>query len=264
MNNKDKKILKAEIRNIKRLNLEAIKLTLMNVIETYLHSLFTYGSNHPITKDVIRIWKEFKYNLIEEKKFYEFFLQNSSIINLNDCLALFDSITDRNDKLISYIYDCLEDIMTACETRCEIRATHSKRDFKTVLETDEFRKDAIGLILNFDDIKKYLNYPQQFWDYAESRIIRVDSTKEKNKSFYVTLMKFDNDNNLKDILIIVPYIINLQTSLVNIHELKHAYDLYNLLGSKISEDTELYENAARKEEENFSKKYISSKITDTF
>lgn len=264
MNNMDKKLLKDEIKDIKELNLDSIKLVILNVLETYFHSLFTYGSSHPITKDVINIWNEFIYNLIEENKFCKFFLKNSSIIDLYDCLVLFDLITDTNDKLISYIYDCLDDITSACETKCEFRAQHSKRDFKTIIENEEFKKSAVGLIINFEDIKKFLNYPKEFWDYAESRIRRVDSTDERNKYFYSTLMKFDDDNNLIDMLILVPYIINLETSLVNVHEFKHAYDLYNLLGSKISEDTKIYEDAAIKKEEEFSKKYILNKINAVF
>ena len=104
-------------------------------------------------------------------------------------------------------------------------------------------------------IKQFLNYPDEFWHYIHKRIIYVDSTIFGNEIFYNTLMKFDQNNCLQDIKVFIPYIIDMDTAKINVHELKHAYDLYLRLGQVIDEDTESFEEDAIALEHNFVKKY---------
>ena len=61
---------------------------------------------------------------------------------------------------------------------------------------------------------------------------------------------------LVDIKVFVPKVVNLKTALINIHELKHAYDLYGLLGKKIADDNEFYEKEAKKFEKRFETEYM--------
>ncbi len=264
MDRNDQKMLKDEIKDIMEINIDSKKVVMSSVIDAYIYSLIVFGFKNPITKDVLNIWNEFKKNLTEEYKFCNFFYKNSSVVDLYECLVLLDSITDVNDKLTSYVLDCLDDIIIACQMKSEFRAQHYKRDFKTILETDEYRNLAIGLTISFEDIKKFLNYPKEFWNYISTRIRKVDPLDEKNEILYSTLMKFDDNNKLTDILVLVPYIINLKTSLVNIHEFKHAYDLYNLLGCEVSNDVSVYEMDASNKEKEFTKEYITNKANNLF
>lgn len=105
----------------------------------------------------------------------------------------------------------------------------------------------------------FLDFNDDFWNYIKSRIIYVDSNIKGNELFYNTLMKFDDDNKLIDIKVLIPYIIDLNTALVNVHELKHAYDLYLKLGEFIEDNTTQYEKQAIDKELEFQKKYINIK-----
>lgn len=67
-------------------------------------------------------------------------------------------------------------------------------------------------------------------------------------------MKFDDKDNLIDIKVFVPYIIDINTAKIYVHELKHAYDLYLKLGTKIDE-IEKFETDAIKLENEFEKQY---------
>ena len=90
--------------------------------------------------------------------------------------------------------------------------------------------EQYGLDLKDEDIKLFLNYPNTFWEFISSRTKYLNNYIE-NRDFYGVYPKFDFNSCLIDIKIIIPKIINLATALINIHEFKHAYDLYNILGS---------------------------------
>ena len=110
-------------------------------------------------------------------------------------------------------------------------------------------------VFSFESIKKFLNFSDEFWSFVGDRIKYVDGTISENKIFYCTLMKFNDCNELIDIKVIVPYIINLETALVNIHEFKHAYDLYFMMG-KVIDNESFYEEQAILEEKRFMKSFI--------
>ena len=105
----------------------------------------------------------------------------------------------------------------------------------------------------FEEVKTYLNYENEFWNFINKKIKFIDGSVEENKFFYSTLMKFDFNNNLKDIKVIVPFVTDLKTALVNIHEFCHAHDLYLMMGKPITNEQE-YEERAIQKENNFTKK----------
>lgn len=111
-------------------------------------------------------------------------------------------------------------------------------------------------MIRFKDIVKFLNYPDEFWEYIKPRIRRVEPLDEKNRFFYKTLLKFDKDDNLIDIKVIVPRVVDEHTACVNIHELKHAYDMYLLLNNPVNEKEPKYEEEARQMEKDFKKKVL--------
>ena len=115
--------------------------------------------------------------------------------------------------------------------------------------------EKYGLDLKDKDIKVFLNYPNIFWDFISTRTKYLNNYMEF-RDFYGVYPKFDLNNYLIDVKVIVPRIINLATALINIHEFKHAYDLYNILGNKLLKEDIFYENEAIKKEQQFIKYYL--------
>lgn len=255
MDNVDVRVLKEVLKEVQHQNREEKVFIFNHFLKSFLKSIIVYGIKSDITKDAINIWKKFKEILKEEQKIHRFVIKYSEKIDFDDCLKFLDSIDVLNEKTLLYYSKCFEDILSACETKCEFRAKHSKKDFDTLLETDEYQDKAVELMLTFDDIKNYFNYEEEFWQFVDKKIKYIDGSIEKNKLFYGTLMKFDENENLIDIKVIVPNITNLETALVNIHEFKNAYDLYHMMGKKIENEQE-YEKKAILEEATFSKQYI--------
>lgn len=255
----EKKLIKTCIEEIQDVNIEQKLLIFKNFIETLLTSLIIFGNNE-ITKDTYNIWKEFKKIQKEEKEIYKFLIKYAIEIDFNKCLELFDLLESINEQTIIYYLDALSDIQSACEMKNELYAKHSKRNFSTLIETDEYKTRAVGLTIKKIDIKNFLNFPEEFWNYINKKITYIDSSKKENEFFYSTLMKFDKNNNLIDIKVLIPRIIDIKTALVNIHELKHAYDLYLMLGKEVNEKNPIYEESATKKEEEFKKEYVLKKF----
>ena len=115
------------------------------------------------------------------------------------------------------------------------------------------------IIPTFEDIVAFLNYPEEFWEFVTPRIKRIDPTVSGNEIFYVTLRKFDDEGRITNIRVMVPEIIDMRTARINVHELKHAYDLYQLLGQEINNEEE-FENSAREKENEFIKIYVRTRL----
>lgn len=109
---------------------------------------------------------------------------------------------------------------------------------------------------NFDVIKNFLSFPEDFWIYITPKIRFVDSLGDEKEIIYEALMHFDLNDCLDDIRVFVPFVINLKTALICIHEFKHAYDLFNLLGKKVLILDDIFEKDARDKENEFIKKYV--------
>ena len=253
------KLIKEYVDEILEKNREQKRLVSMYIGIALLKSCIIYGSKHHITLECYEIYKLFKKICKKEKNMYEYILKNRTIINYDEFCDLVDKLEILNDKTITYLYSMLDDIEDACDTKQEIRANHAKKKFNYLIEDDDYTNETLGLVLSNDEIKEFLNYKDEFWKYINPRVRIVDSHSNKKNIIYETVMHFDSNNKLDDIRVYVPKIVNLKTALINIHEFKHAYDLYNNLGKSIPEDINPYEISARELEEEFVKKYLCEK-----
>lgn len=259
MNQCEEKELIKEIGNIKKQNVEEIILMIQYCLTTYIKSLMIFGFQSTVTKDVVSIWKEFCDILIEERNIMNVLLQYKGLGDFTQIITLVDSLNRLNENTIRYYYDVLDDIEVACEMKTEWRAKRKKKPFETLMETKSYHRQACALLLNMDDIKTFLNYPPTFWKYIEKRLIYTDDC-----FFHGVNMKMDANECLVDMKIMIPIITNLQTALVTIHELKHAYDLYQILGKPLDKDEDEYEKSARDLEGIFEEKYMVKKYQQIF
>lgn len=256
----DTKVAKTVISKIERINFAQKNYMLYNFIGTYLISLINYG-NSDITKDSYNIYRQFRLIQKEEHKLHKFILKNSENMIFEKFLELIEILEQLNEETLTYYLNALNDIITACQTKNELYASHEKKNFDTLIDTNEYRIQASGLTITKEDIKEFLNYPEEFWKYVETRIKRIDGSKKENEIFYVTLMKFDENNKfLSDIKVLIPHITDIKTAQVNVHELKHAYDLYQQLGQEIDENNPEYEQSAMLLEQEFRKRYVLKKF----
>lgn len=254
--------IKEEITELKNSNIEEFIFILKYYLETWFNAVFSFGPTHKVTKDCNKIFKEMCSIFKEESLLCDFILYKGKDMDCAEVYKFKDKLDDINEETLLYYVKLLDDIASACDTKQEFRATRLPKDFNTLIDNYDYRKELYGLILNMDTIKEFLNYPQEFWDYVMPKVRVVDIFESQNEHSmnYEVIMKLDSNNCLTDMRVIVPEIINLTTALINIHEFKHAYDLYNMLGSEVPKNIEYFEKSASKLEDNFTNEYMMKLI----
>lgn len=250
------KDIKTIIKDLKKGNIEEKIFIIKYYLMTLIKCLFSFGVTHKITIDCKNMFKEIMDIFEEEIMLCNYILDNKKKIDYIEAGKFIEKLEQLNDDTILYYVDYFDGVISASETKQEFRAHKPKKEFVSLIDTDNYRKELFGLTLNFDMIKKYLDYPDDFWDYVIPKVRIVD---EYSKMNYEVIMNI-KDNVLKDIRVIVPEITNLLSALINIHEFKHAYDLYNMLGKEVPLDTDFYEESAKALEDEFKNKYLMKLI----
>ena len=248
--------IKEDIKEIRQDNYEQKKVVSRYIKLDLIKSFIIFGYNHRITKECYKLYKQLNEIIDYENYLYYIINKNRIKINYSEFGEFIDNLDELNADTISYFYQMLDDIEDACDTKQEYRAQHFKRDFKFINESDDYYNETLGLTLSDSDILKFLNYSDDFWNYIRPRIRRVDYHDDDKNKLYEVVMHMDSNNCLDDMRVYVPYVINLKTALINVHEFKHANDLYYLLGSNVPEDSNPYEESAREKENEFVKKYL--------
>ena len=246
----EKKILKKEIKELNQLNIEQVFLISKYILDAYFKSIITFGINSVVVKENISLLHKYIRIYIREKNIYNYLLKNSSLIDLDECFNLIDLLDNLNAKTIDFFYSAIDDIIDVCTLKEEIRMVHKKRFFSTLDETDEYEFITKCLTINYCDVVEYLNYPNEFWNYIEEKIIESDSTISHS-----TFIRDDN-NILKDLEVYIPKIKNKDTASRVLYELKYAYCLYNSLNNYV-DGKNIFDDVDK--EDNDFKQYIINK-----
>lgn len=194
-------------REVEQDNNEELMYMLKYFIEAFIKSIITFGLRHKVTIDSINLINEFRWIVKEEKHLHDYMLKEAKTIDREECIKLLNILDELNEKTIRYYHKAFNDILHACETNCVYRATHIKKDFKTLIETEEYRNTLAGLTLTLKDVKKFLNYEEEFWKYIDDKTTIVDSKTQLDQCGVTK-----EEDNIK---IHVPLIINAETARMN-------------------------------------------------
>ena len=110
------------------------------------------------------------------------------------------------------------------------------------------------------DIKDYLNYEEDFWNYIKDKIKIIKNPYvdyDLKMHYYGVWYDYNQDKELTKLIICIPDIVDLKTSLIAIHEFRHAHDIY--IGTSL-DDSKL-EEIATLEEKNYLKKKLRCNIS---
>ncbi len=249
----DSKLLKEEINDLKKYNIEETIAVIKYSLLQYVKSLLRYGSTNLITKNNLELLKIYFANLKEEYSFYKILLNNHKNLFYADTLEFLNNLNDWQEVFISYIYQCLDDLEDAYEMGIEYRASFPKKDFAFLTESMQYQNEIIRLLLGESVLLNYFQYPIEFWNYMKSRTIILNEGID-DQEFVGVYPKLDQYNRVENLKMFVPQIIDLKTLLINIHEYNHAYMLYSRLGKAFEEAN--YEDLAKAEEKNFMENYF--------
>lgn len=231
MNAKEKKEIKKEISSIKRLNVSQ-RLTMKKYfLKSLLYSVIMFGPQNNITYEVFNINKENSRINSSEDDLLFFLKKYSEIIDYNAAVSFLNLLDDINEKTIMYYLRQYDNIDEACELNNKNRVVRDKKNFDSLIDSKYYKILAYALTLNFDDIKEFLNIGDYFWEEILSRVEFVDYSSISNKELYGVIFLDD------DIKIVLPKIVNLETSIMSIDILVNIYNKY-YRGSRNSNDLE--------------------------
>ena len=263
MNKDDLNLLKLDIICKKIVNIKDILELGSICLNYYFNSTKVFGKESEITKDIIKVWKEYFSIVREENKIYNFLIRNYKMLDVNEVEEFMAIMYELCEKTMEYYYKVLEDIDIACDMEKEWKGKRCNKIFNTLIEDNEYREKIYGLTLKDEEIENYLGYPKEFWDYIDVRTIIIDSHIPEENDFCGINLKIDKDI-LVDIKVFVPDIVNLETALINIYYFNNAYDLYCRLGQKVDVNEENYRVMGQKKVEEFKTKYLKNKCSYMF
>ncbi len=255
------KMLSEDVRETKRLNLEAKFRMARYCLTSYLRCFIVFGPTSPITKDCLNVMREYSAIINEENYLLTCMLKSDAPTDRID--YFYGELNDLSEKTINYYYKVLDDIDDASYTGDEWRAKRDRKNFSTLIETDDYRNILKTLSIDIDDVEEFLNLPEEFWEFVKPRIVWKEPFEELPRYYYrVNLIENEQTKTIEDFTIILPTIINLNTAKICVHELSQAYSIYRILNTKLTNEQEYSINKSSKEqEETFEHQYVLTKYS---
>ena len=243
MNKAEQKEFKKEISNIRRLN----KFQRISMKKYFLSSLFysvvMFGFNNEITDEVLKINEESSKINNTEDEILSFLTKYKNLIDYNEGIKIINLLDELNEKTIRYYYEQLDNIDEACEINNRNRVVRDRKKFDSLIDSNYYRILVFALIINFDDIKKFLNFNDYFWNDLYDKIYFLDPDESYEKDNYG--ISFLDD----EVKIVLPKIVNLDTSIISINILVNIYNKF--YKGKID---------SKKMEDDFKNNYLIKKI----
>lgn len=251
------------IRNINEMktgSFEQMLLIIKYSLNSYFKSMQTFGKDNRVTKDNLNIIKEMFLIIRRERKLLNFILDNIdkfSIEASEDAVGMLDEL---NDKTIEYYYDLINDIEDASETGQEFRGYRPKRELKTLITDDSFLAEVFALGMSINDLKDFLSYEEEFWEYIKDKLKVVDTSYDI-MSKMVRVTPITDDAKIVDMEILMPKISDIYSLSLALDILEKAHEIYKLLGNSIDDYTTSDEESINSKN---LKQYISEKAKKYF
>ncbi len=252
-------ILKKDINEIKIANISAKIMMCKEYIFLLITILISKGLSNNYLEELIKIKNEYMAILSEENRLLNMILKNGINKDITAIDDLIGKLNDLADTTIAYYYSLLDDIEKEIEFNRSYPYRRIPKNFKTLIETDEFKLLVNGLNLTIIDVKKYLGYDDDFWNYIQNKIKIIKNPYldyDLKMHYYGVWYEFNERKELTKLIICIPEIVDLKTAQIAIHEFRHAHDIYN---GKTQEDS-ILEDMAKQEEEKFKTNYLEKKI----
>lgn len=232
MDRDERKILKEDIRVIKKEQIQDIMEMFGNWFLSYLYCLVRFGIEHEVTKDTGKAFKEYLDIIREEKRLFSIMLKYAKSENYDLLNGLLEDLNMLSFKTEEYYAQFFSDVKDSAILKQSWRGKRPIKNFETLIETDEYQERLSSLQVTFLDVKNFLNYEEEFWQYFDENVKWFDTLDVSlEEEFYVGYSLDDNDC-IDELELVLPEVIDLQTALCLIDCLQNAYELYKLLGKK--------------------------------
>ncbi len=209
-----------------------IAMITKNGLDSYLRAVKVDGPLSPLAREALRIIREVYKNSNLEDKLLLFILENIDVVDITAAEDVTRTLEKLNDKTYAAYDEMLDDIKAACLLSKKDRQLRPERTVESLLTNDIYKTMVYGLTQTIADVKKFLNYEEEFWDFIKENLKEVPVTAAGAKIQCGVIPLLDGDTNLYTFYTLVPKIVDYETALVAINIYKKAYDYYVNLGIK--------------------------------
>ncbi len=203
---------------------------------SYFKAIKTFGPKNPVAKEALKSIKEMlKIHRIEDK-LLTFILNNVETFDINATEEAVLRLEKLNDQTYIDYSSILDEIDIACEEKDKNRQLRPEEGVNSLLTNNRYKTMVLGLTNSLEDIKAYLPYEEEFWQYIKPRLRVLHTNGEGARHECGFRLVHDNDNKLYDIpAIVVPRVVDYETAMEAIRIYKRAHYLYLSLGKDMSE-----------------------------
>lgn len=259
-NLQDKEDLLKEIFEVKDESFEERWLMTKYCLAAYFKSLLAYGIKSEITKDNLKVLREFRKEIKQEDAILTYLARNIDDIDHDALIAFLDKLDILNARMVFYYIGVIEDIEESCELKEPLRAKRSPKNFQSLNDSNECFREAIALTESECQVRSILGYSDNFWNYIDVIVKRADLSDGLSKEVPYARPMYDREDLIAGIDILVPRIVNQNTANVALQMYKKAHDIYTSFGKHDVKESE----KGLKLVKYFDEKYLSDKIAKEF
>lgn len=255
----EKKELQQLINGMKNGSIEQMLLITVYSLKSYFGSLLAFGRKSKITRDNLNVIKEMFFILRNERTLLNFVLRNMDIIDIQAAQDVVWMLDDVNDKTVEYYYNVIEDIEDAVECNQEFRGLRPKLRFPTLIDESSYASEVIALCENFETLKSFLGFEDEFWTFIKDKTKKVDTSIEVMTKMTYAIPIYDENGIVVSVHLMLPKVSNLETALLAIKIYKKAYNIYKMIGMKYSAEVD---DGSLSLQEEYKNKYLPKKAKD--
>lgn len=239
MDKYERRELKSDIRISKLDNFNHI-LEFLNVwFPALIKSTTTFGPNSNAVKETFKTIQEIRKINNAENSIYAYLNKHANVANNDAVGAYLEELFELSEKTFDYYLTFLDEILVACDLKQEHRIVREKKDFQTLIESNEFFSKLLEVLIDENELLKFINASKAFLDYVNEHNLRtvfIDYNDEKEREFIGVNYKTDNNGLIQDIKIFVPEIINLKTAKIYLYTCYQAFEVYKRLNKHLSDE----------------------------
>ena len=139
MEKQDIEFIKNDTNGIRVKNVEEFFKMFKNFIDCYIPTMIKMGITHNLTKQTLKIFKEFYLILREEDRICLEMQKNSKNLDFFDAMDILNTLDLLNEQTYEYYENLFGGIEDAVSTGDMYRATRSRKNFSTLIESDEIQ-----------------------------------------------------------------------------------------------------------------------------
>lgn len=229
MERQERKDLKSDIRTSKLDNLDHLLDFLVLWMQTLISSAYSFGLASKATKETLKLFGEFINILGRENDLYYYLYKHSKYADNEAVGGFIEEVFILGENTFKYYMDYLDEILVACDLRQEHRVIRDKKNFKTLIESNEVFSRLLEIVIDEEDILSFLDVSREFRDFLDEDNLRVcylNYNDAIEREFIGVIPKRDENNRLKNIKLFVPTIISLDTAKMYAYVVYSAYLLY--------------------------------------